>query len=192
MIKKTIAILLLAAFFFPADHSDDFSKGFLSWEIVSGDWKAENGMIKGSSGGGEGLLLLKDKLFANFTLECRIKVENREGSLAFRVKDKDNLYLLVFNPKISDESQGSVLLIRRLNGKETYFAGSEQYVWRNEWVKLKISAVKEKLEVYVNGKMTVSVDDKNLKEGRAGLRVFGDFFNGCDAYFDDFSIKAVK
>jgi hypothetical protein len=125
-------------------------------------------------------------------MECRVRVENREGSLVFRAFDKNNLYLLVLNPKVNEEAQGSILLIRRIKGKETYFAGSEQYFRTKESVKLKVVCEGNKIDIYLNDKFTLSVEDDNLSSGYAGLRVFGDFFNSCSAYFKEFSIKELK
>ena len=119
-------------------------------------------------------------------------MESREGSLVFRAVDRQNLYILVFNPKVNPEDQGSILLIRRVKGRETYFAGSEQYIRLKEWVTLKVACEGKKIEIYVNGNLTVSVEDPNFESGFVGLRVFGDFFYGCNAGFKDFLVKAAE
>lgn len=189
--SKILAVLVLLL----VSASDEVVKNFNSlnadkWEVISGEWKEQDNVLKGSSGSGDGFIFIKDKTYKNFTLECNIKVENREGSIAFRVVDKNNMYILVFNPKVSKDAQGSVLLIRRIKGKETYFAGAELYVKSNCWIKLKLIVEGKTIRVYANDKFILSVDDENLSEGKVGLRVFGDFLSGCDAYFYDFSVKA--
>ncbi|GEM_PF-2715964 len=166
--------------------------GLAGWEVVSGNWTQNDGFLQGNSSGGDGLLFYKKRTFANFVLECKVKVVNREGSLVFRAADKQNLYILVFNPKVNPEDQGSVLLIRRVRGRETYFAGSEQYIGSNEWLTLKVSCEDRRIEVYVNNKLTVSVEDASHGSGFVGLRVFGDIFNGCNAQFKDFSIRTSE
>ena len=185
-----MGILLVAVSAEFVDKFDSLDKE--KWEIVSGEWRVKDGVLKGSSGGGDGLIFVKDKVYKNFILECKIKVENREGSIAFGAQDKKNLYIMVFNPKIGKDAQGSVLLIRRVKGKETYFAGAEQYVKSNEWIKIKLVVENKKIDIYANDRFVLSVDDENIAEGKAGFRIFGDFLSGCDAYFDDFSIKSLE
>ena len=191
---NTIITLLCLTLLAAPVYYDDF-KTFnqTKWQKVSGDWAQEGETLKGSSGGGDGLLFFGTKNFKNFTVECKIKVAHREGSLVFRALDKDNLYILVFNPKTAADAQGSILLIRRVKGKETYFGGAEVYVPLNEWTKIKVISEGKKIDVYMDGRFILSVDDDNLPfEGKVGLRVFGDFFSGCDANFDDFSVKENK
>ncbi|MFH1824593.1 MAG: family 16 glycoside hydrolase [Candidatus Firestonebacteria bacterium] len=166
----------------------DFDK----WEKISGDWVAINDTLKGSVSGGDGLLFLKDKVFKDFILECKINVENREGSIAFRTLDKNNSYILVFSPKINKDIQGSLLLIKRIKGRETYFAGAEQYVPLKTWIKIKIITEGKKIDIYSNDNFVLSVEDENLSEGKVGLRIFGDFLSPSIAYYKDFSIKVVK
>ncbi|OGF48701.1 MAG: hypothetical protein A2231_09555 [Candidatus Firestonebacteria bacterium RIFOXYA2_FULL_40_8] len=151
-----------------------------------------NGEVQGASGGGDGIILYKGRAFTNFVMECKVRVENREGSLAFRVIDKNNLYILVLNPKTSDEAQGSILLIRRIKGKETYFAGCEQYFRVKEQVKMKVICEGKKIDIYINDKFSLSVEDGNISSGFVGFRLFGDFFNGSNAYFKEFSVKELE
>jgi len=175
------------------EFKEDFSgKQLLSWETLSGSWKTQGGELLGSSSGGDGLIFFKGGVLKNFSLECKIKVENREGSLVFRALDRNNLYLLVLNPKIGEEAQGSVLLLRRVNGKETYFAGCEQYFPKNEQVKLKVVCEGSKIDVYVNDKFTLSAEDKTFTSGFTGFRVFGDIFNGARASFQEFSVRELE
>ena len=192
MFAKLVLALFIAAA--PGlDKKEDLRiKDLSNWEVLSGNWKVVDGGINGNSGGGDGLILFKGPFLKNFTLECKISVENREGSLAFRVSDKNNMYLLVLSPKTDEESQGSILLIRRVKGKETYFAGAEQYFKIKEFVKIKIVCDGNKIDAYVNDKFAVSVEDANLPSGLAGLRVYGDFFNGAAASFKDFSVKETE
>jgi hypothetical protein len=159
------------------------------WQEVSGRWTVEEGRLKGESGYGDGLIFIKDRIYSDFVMEADISVYNREGSFAFRALDTNNMYLLVFNPKTNKESQGSILLIRRVNGKESYFAGAEQYVYIKEKINLKVETEGANIEIYVNGKLRISVEDTNFTSGKAGFRVYGDFLNSCKAYFDNFSIK---
>ncbi|MCX5776720.1 MAG: DUF1080 domain-containing protein [Candidatus Firestonebacteria bacterium] len=174
------------------EYRDNFSSQELkNWEKISGNWEVKGNTLQGTSGGGDGLLFYKGVIFKNFTMECSVKVENREGSLFFRAVDRENFYLLVFNPKVANV-QGSVLLLRRLKGRETYFAGCEQQVKTKEWVKLKVVCEGKRIDIYLNDKFTISAEDENLESGYAGLRVFGDIFNGCNAYFKDFLIKSQE
>lgn len=195
LLKVFLAFVLAAA---PAAEyleslaSGKGQDGLSNWEVVSGDWKLSGDGLSGNSGSGDGLLFFKKRTFTNFVMECKVRVENREGSLVFRAADKQNLYILVFNPKFNPGDQGSILLIRRVKGKETYFAGSEQYIKAKEWLTLKVVCEDKRIDVYVNGKLTVSVEDPNHETGFVGLRVFGDFFNGCNAQFKDFSVKALE
>ena len=162
------------------------------WEKISGDWVVLNDTLKGSTSSGDGLIFLKDKVFKDFILECKISVESREGSIAFRILDKNNMYILVFNPKVNKDAQGSLLLIRRIKGKETYFAGLEQYVPLRTWIKIKLVVEGKKINVYSNDNFVLSVEDENFSEGKVGMRVFGDILSPCTAYYKDFSIDVIR
>jgi len=195
---RNMILKLLAAFIVFSASALEFSESFTvggsdavlkNWQIECGNWKLTEEGLNGTSGGGDGLIFYKNQQFRNFVMECNVRVENREGSLVFRASDKQNLYLLVFNPKTDKDSQGSVLVVRRVNGKETYFAGTELKIPRKEWIKLKVVCEDSNIQIYVNDKFTLSVDDENLKTGAVGLRVYGDFLNGCNASFKDFSVK---
>ncbi|MFH1074326.1 MAG: family 16 glycoside hydrolase [Candidatus Firestonebacteria bacterium] len=192
MLGKLVLALFIGLF--PVlEYKDNFtSKDLCNWEVLSGNWNTVAGELHGTSGGGDGLIFYKGSTFKNFELECKMRVENREGSLVFRASDKNNLYILVLSPKVNEESQGSLMLIRRIKGKETYFAGSEQYFRVKEPVKLKVICEGKKIDVYVNENLRLSVEDDNLSAGYTGLRVFGDFFNSAGAYFKEFSVKETE
>ena len=187
-----IASVLAASSAFMGFYEDFSTLDRSKWSVISGDWSVKNGMLKGSTGGGDGLLFYTERAYRDFILECRINVENREGSLVFRAKDKNNLYILVFNPKFSKDSQGSFLVIRRIGGKDTYFAGLELYKKNNEWIKAKIEARGKIIKIYADDNLVISVEDDNFSAGLVGLRIFGDILNGCDAYFDDFKVTPLE
>jgi len=191
---RTTAVILLFAASMAA--AGEFRESFTEldsakWSRISGGtWEIKNGELEGKSSGGDGLLFYEGGTFTDFTLECSLKVVSREGSLVFRAKDKENLYLLVFSPKEKKDSQGSLLLLRREKGKETYFAGVEVQSKPGDLIKIKISVRGRVIDVYAANKLCLSVEDATFSKGKVGLRVYGDFFNSAEAYFDDFGIKS--
>jgi hypothetical protein len=79
------------------------------WSAFAGDindWHWAGGNIKAHKDYGDGLLL-SGKDYGDFTMSVVASVNNREASMAFRMQDKNNGYILVFCPAGTHWTQGN-------------------------------------------------------------------------------------
>ena len=74
-------------------YQSDFTKGTAGWQLVSGEWKAQDGVLRQSGGGDNLLAIAGDPTWSDYTLTLKArKLGGDEGFLIlFNVKDAQNL-----------------------------------------------------------------------------------------------------
>jgi hypothetical protein len=149
--------------------------------IYGGAWFYKNNSIysafneDGRSGNGTMIIATGTK-FSDFSYTADIAV-NTEGDAGFVFRVSDPAigseaykgYYLGLNP-----STGSVQLGKSSNGKWIVIASAKYSLKLKENYKLKITAVGNKLEVFINGetKPIITAVDTEFKEGSIGLRAY--------------------
>jgi hypothetical protein len=153
------------------------------WSVISGDreqWKWVNGAICGHSTSGESILA-SGREYHNVTLSAIAGTTNREASLAIRMQDVKNGYLIIFVP----EPWGHIDLKKRLGGDETvlasYHGGILSSAGRS--AKITVTASGPLIEVRLNGTRVLRVIDSTFITGLVGFRIYGSPDWPCDATF---------
>ena len=160
------------------------------WSVISGNseqWNWTNGKINAHSTTGE-TILASSKEYHNVTLSAIASTTNREASLAIRMQDAANGYLIVFVPSNSPrDPAGFIRLVKRTSGDETTIAAYNKQKQRllaaRQSAKIKVVARGSLIEVLVNGVKVIQTNDWTFASGSIGFRIYGQADAPCDATF---------
>ena len=158
------------------------------WSTVSGDsgqWVFADGQIEAHSITGDSILASSEK-YGDVTFSAIAKTTNREASLAFRMQDAVNGYILNFTPVGSPgEPNGFVRLRKRVGNDETTLAiyQGPRLVATGKSAKIKVVAKGSLIQVFLNGANVLRAHDTTFTTGYIGFRVYGWGDSPCDATF---------
>jgi DNA-directed RNA polymerase subunit RPC12/RpoP len=160
------------------------------WSILDGDeadWSFVNGKIHGHSVDGEGILASEQE-YGDVTFSATVSSTNREASLAIRMQDAGNGYIITFAPAGTScpwNPTGFIAVVKKTSGGETtLIAYRKRYLSSiGQTAKIIVIARGPSLEVQLNGKKILHTTDSTFSTGRIGLRIFGDPNHPCDATF---------
>ena len=158
------------------------------WTVLHGDseqWSWANGKINAHSTTGE-TILASGREYRDVTLSALAGTTNREATLAFRLQDANNGYLVIFAPAGTPrDNAGSILLIKKTDGNEATLATYQGRVLSSQGqsAKITVTAKGPLIEVRLNDIRVLRVMDTAYPVGLIGLRIFGDTEYPCDATF---------
>jgi hypothetical protein len=158
------------------------------WSVISGNseqWHWANRKINAHSTTGE-TILASSKEYHNVTLSAITSTTNREASLAIRMQDANNGYIVIFAPGGTPRvDAGHISLIKKESGSETTLATYQggMFLAMGQSAKITVAAQGPLIEVYLNGARVLRVMDSTFITGLIGLRIFGDPEYPCDATF---------
>ena len=158
------------------------------WTVINGDseqWNWSNDRIYAHSTTGE-TILASGKEYRDVTLSAFAGTTNREASLAIRLQDANNGYLIIFAPAGTPrDNAGCMLLIRRTEGNDVTLASYQGRVFSTMGQSAKIAVIARGplIEVYLKDVRVLRVKDTTFPAGLIGLRIFGDPDSPCDATF---------
>jgi len=158
------------------------------WSAISGDngqWVFADGQIEAHTITGDSILASSEK-YGDVTFSANARTTNREASLAFRMQDGANGYILNFTPVGSPgEPNGFVRLRKRIGNDETTLAVYQgpRLVATGKSAKIKVVAKGSSIQVFLNGANVLRVHDTTFAAGYIGLRVYGWGDSPCDTTF---------
>ena len=158
------------------------------WSAISGDngqWVFTDGQIEAHTTTGDSILASSEK-YGDVTFSAIAKTTNREASLAFRMQDAANGYILNFVPVgTPGEPNGFVRLRKRVGNDETTIAiyQGPRLVTTGKSAKIKVVAKGSSIQVFLNGANVLRVHDTTFTIGSIGFRVYGWADFPCDATF---------
>ena len=122
------------------------------------------------------------------TFSATVSTTNREASLAIRLQDAGNGYLIIFAPPrtpVPWNKSGFVAVIKKVSGTETTLVSYNKrpLLAIGQTAKLKVIARGPSIEVQLNGTKILHASDSTFATGHIGLRIFGDPNYPCDATF---------
>lgn len=153
------------------------------WSVLDGDseqWKWANGKINAHSTTGDSIMA-SGREYHNVTLSAIVGTTNREASLAIRMQDAKNGYIILFVP----DPWGHVDLVKRESGDETVLESYRGGIISSSGKSAKITVVAQGplIEVRVNGTRVLRVTDSTFITGLIGFRIYGSPDWPCDATF---------
>jgi hypothetical protein len=158
------------------------------WSVISGNneqWNWANGKINAHSTTGETILASGEE-YHNVTLSAIASTTNREASLAIRIHDANNGYLIIFAPAGTPrEDAGHISLIKKIGGNEVTLATYQGRIFSTMGpsAKITVTAKGPLMEVRLNDTRVLRVTDSTFITGLIGLRIYGDPDFPCDATF---------
>jgi RNA polymerase sigma factor (sigma-70 family) len=160
------------------------------WSAISGDngqWVFADGQIEAHTTTGDSILASSEK-HGDVTFSALASTDNREASLAFRMQDAANGYILNFVPVGSPgEPNGFVRLRKRIGNDETTLATyqGQRLVATGKSAKIKVVAKGSSIQVFLNEANVLRVHDTTFTNGYIGFRIYGWQDFPCDATFSD-------
>jgi DNA-directed RNA polymerase subunit RPC12/RpoP len=165
-----------------------------NWSALSGSkaqWNFAHGKITGRSTTGESMLASPEK-YADVTFSATVQITNREASLAIRMQDRNNGYLVVFvsNGARMIRNNGYIALEKETSGNMTILATSRGYSSSlGQTARITVIAQGTLVEVRVNGKKLLQARDSTFTTGSIGIQVFGNPNFPGDATFSKVSFR---
>jgi len=159
--------------------SDPIPRG---WAVLSGDqdaWHRSWNRVQAWSATGDSILASPDS-YGDFTLSVVANTTNREASLAFRMQNANNGYLLVYSPDGTrcpwDHGIGHLRVDKRTDGNDVTIADyhGPGFPTVGQPAKIEITARGARFEIALNGQRVLEIEDASYPAGRIGLRNFGD------------------
>jgi hypothetical protein len=164
------------------------------WTVIDGNseqWHWAKGKINAHSITGE-TILASGREYRDVTLSATAGTTNREASLAFRLQDANNGYLVIFAPAGTPrEDAGCVLLIKKEEGTEVTLASYRGRVLSSlgQSAKIAVTARGSLIEIRLKDVRILRVKDTTYATGLIGLRIFGDPEYPCDSTFSNVTLN---
>jgi hypothetical protein len=164
------------------------------WSVISGNreqWHWADGKINAHSTTFESILA-SSKAYGDVTLSAIASTTNREASLAIRLQDANNGYLIIFAPPGTHRGDaGHISLIKKTNEKKVTLATCLGRVFSTMGpsAKITVTARGPLIEVRLNNVRVLQVMDSTFATGLIGLRIYGDPNYPCDATFSNLTVR---
>ena len=167
----------------------------VDWTAIGGHWSGpEGGVVRGEIEQSDGLYLYRET-YRDFTVAAEVQAEDREASLALRMQDERNGYLVIVVPEGARGANPGIYLAKRQHGEHSFLASSQQQLPTiGEWAGISVRAIGARIEVSVNGTRVIDVSDTSatsFTSGKLGFRIYGDASGGCHANFRDIQLPST-
>lgn len=181
----------------PANHSESGSTDCFpaGWSAIGGQsalWQCFGSTITAHIAAGDSILA-SSQVYGDVALSATVATTNREASLAVRLQDAGNGYIIIFLPDGIGwrQGRGGIWIAKRTAGVEEYLAywHGPDFPSLGQSAELSVAAVGSTLKVSLNGREVLKRNDLTYASGRVGLRVYGDAVQPCDATFSNLAVK---
>ena len=160
------------------------------WSAMNdnGQWNWANGRINAHTVNGDSILASSNE-YGDVTFSATVSTTNREASLAIRLQDDNNGYIIVFAPAHTPGNDtGFVRLVKRTSGNGETKLGEYQkrkLSTIGHSAKIKVVARGPAIQVYLNSEKILQARDTTFASGYIGFRIYGWADYPCDATFAD-------
>jgi serine/threonine-protein kinase len=164
------------------------------WIAIGGTWTGpDGGVVRGETDASDGLYLYQ-QTYTDFTFAAEVQAVDREASLAFRMQDDQNGYLVIIVPTGARGGNPGVYLAKRFQGGHSFLASSQQHApAAAEWIGVSVRAVDTRIQVSMNGTLVFDISDTStpaLTSGKVGFRIYADALGPCHANFRNIQLPA--
>lgn len=133
------------------------------------------------------LVIAEDTSYKDLALSVKFKTisgnVDQGAGLVFRLKDKDNYYVVRANAL-----EDNLRLYHVVKGRRVQFAGANFKVTSNTWHEIKVEARGNEFKCFYDGELRFTAKDDTFKEpGKIGLWTKADSV----IHFDDLTVEAL-
>lgn len=162
------------------------------WTVLAGDegqWSYGWFKVIGETVNGDSILVAP-KDYGDVTFSVKAYAADREASMALRMQDGQNGYLIVYAPVTKKTPEnGWIELVKRVNNSETVLGFyRRKTLTGDKTIKLTVIAHGSDIEVQLNGKKIIRVNDSTFTHGKIGFRMYGWEDYPCHATFSGVKI----
>jgi hypothetical protein len=142
----------------------------LDWNVVSGTWSIQNGLLEGVSNA-EGLIYTDDIVWGDCNLTAKVKIAadspRAEAAFCVRLGDSGNSYWVGLG------CWGHKVSISRIVdhvAEELIFSGDEADVVKDVWYSVSVKVSGSRIMLYVNDVLELVAYDSTFASGVVGVR----------------------
>jgi serine/threonine protein kinase len=166
------------------------------WIAIGGTWIGPNdGVVHGETAAFEGLYLYR-QTYTDFTFTTEAQAVDREASVAFRMQDANNGYVVIMIPTGAIGGNPGIYLAKRVQGVYSFLASTQQHLPAvGQWASISIQVLGMRMQVSVNGTVVLDVADTavpHFTQGRIGFRIYGDTAAPCHANFRNMQLPPAE
>jgi hypothetical protein len=156
-------------------------KGLEGWKKIGpGEWKVENGVLRGTSPASEKRhsLLATEKSYGDFAVRLRFKANKGNSGLYFRVEEDPKADVAVKGFQAEIDAAKDVGGLYETSGRGWVVQPKPEDVKKwfkpGEWNEMSVVAIGGKIVVSINGKKSAELkDDPGRKNGLIGVQLHG-------------------
>jgi hypothetical protein len=158
------------------------------WSVLDGNdnqWSLAGRKIHAHSTTGEAILASNRK-YGDVTYSATVSTTNREATLAIRLQDAGDGYLVLFAPAHTPapwNKTGFIAIVKKAGGTETTLAVYQRIYTLGQTAKIEVIARGPNLQVLLNETKIMQTSDSAYATGFIGLRIYGGEDYPCDATF---------
>jgi len=144
------------------------------WEVLSGEWEVKDGVLKGGTDSGEGIILTGDATWGDYTVEMKIKSVGQGQFIAYgfalRLNAPNQLYTFSM-----DNGEGKEKAIGWVNaGGWKSLGQKEMKVKKDTWYIQRATFDGKHFQGWVDGEKVLEYDEGTYNQGQVGVRVYSD------------------
>ena len=169
--------------------ADSFDSKKTKWKSYEGDWKFEKGeLLQASTKNDFPVILNETQSFSDVDVSVSFKpisgYIDASGGLIFRAEDEDNYYIVRANGL-----ENNFRLYTFTDGLRHQLASATVTTpAHNKFHTIRIIAVGDHIQAYLNGKLEIDFHDKTFSKGYTGLWTKADSVTA----FDNFKVLQFK
>jgi hypothetical protein len=164
------AILLSSAHALRFDFDD---KGEMDeWEVISGQWRVEDGALKGGTDSGLGIIVVGDPEWADYTVEMKVKSVDEPVifGLVTRLVAPNQYYVV----SIVRMDGGARQDIRGYQDGNNQLVQADMPVQEDTWYIETVTCEGNHLQAWADGKEMLEFNHDAYDQGQVGVRVWSD------------------
>jgi hypothetical protein len=142
------------------------------WEVISGQWRVEDGALKGGTDSGEGIIVVGEPAWADYTAEMKIK--SVEEPVIFGLITRliaHNQYYVV---SIVRMDGGARQDIRGYESGRNQLVQADMPVEEDTWYVEVVKCEGDHFQAWADGKKMLEFNHGAYERGKAGVRVWAD------------------
>lgn len=156
----------------------------VDWKVISGTCEIEEDAYKISDPAAEGFAIAGESNWTDYTIACKARLTQPGGfnniAIAFRISDDaGDEYMFML-----EGGRQQAEWWKKIGGAYTEIKVDPLNIDTKGWFSFKVIVKGNTFEGYYEDELISAIEDKELKKGKVGARVYG-----CTSHIDDFDVN---